>query len=166
MDVRGEITYRNTSPEQVFALAVDRDFRGAVCEATHALSYDVDVELRDDDTATVTVRRTVPAELPDFVRKFIGETVEVVQTERWAAADSGGQRTGQLTLTVVGQPAAMAGTIAIEAVGEGARTRIRGDLKVSIPFVGKRMEPEIAKGFVAGIAKEQEVADRWLGAPG
>jgi Protein of unknown function (DUF2505) len=166
MDVRGEITYRNASPEQAFALTVDRDFRRAVCQATHALSYDVAVERGDDDTASVTVRRTMPAELPDFVRKFIGETVEVVQTERWAAADGAGRRSGQLTVAVVGQPAAMAGTVAIEAVGEGARTIIRGDLKVSIPFVGRRIEAEIAKGLVAGIAKEQEVADRWLGAPG
>jgi Protein of unknown function (DUF2505) len=166
MDVRGEITYGSASPEQVFALAVDRAFRAAVCQATHALSYDVAVDRPDDDTATVTVRRTMPAELPDFVKRFIGETVEVVQIERWAAADRGGQRTGQLTVRVEGQPAAMAGTIAIAADGEGARTVIRGDLKVSIPVVGKRIEPEIARGFVAAIAKEQEVADRWLGAPG
>lgn len=165
MDVRAEINYRNATPEQVFALAIDPKFRGEVCEATHALDYDVEVDQHDDDTATITVRRTVPAEVPDFVKRFVGETVDVVQTESWAAPDTEGQRTADLSVQIKGQPAKMIGKISTDAAGDGARTSIRGDLKVSMPFVGKKIEPEIAKGILAAIDKEQEVADKWLGEP-
>jgi Protein of unknown function (DUF2505) len=166
MDVRGEINYPNADPERAFALSMDPQYRGAVCQATRALHYDVDVDQRSDDTATVIVRRTMPADVPDFVKKFIGETVDVVQTEVWAAADPSGQRRGRLTLKIEGQPAALTGTVSLDRVGDGARASIRGDLKVSMPFVGKKIEPEIAKGILAAIGKEQEVADKWLGAPG
>jgi hypothetical protein len=165
MDVRAAISYPRSTPEQVFALAVDPKFREAVCEATRALDYDVDVDRRRDDTATITISRTVPAEVPDFVKKFVGETVDVLQIEEWAAPDVNGQRRADLTVQIKGQPAKMTGTAITEAVGQGARTSIRGDLRVSLPLVGKRIEPEIAAGILAAIAKEQEVADQWLGEP-
>lgn len=165
MDVRAQITYPTADPETVFALAMDERFRGAVCEATAALSYDVDIARHPDGAATVTIRRTMPAEVPDYVRRFVGETIDLVQTERWPAADAGRPRTAKLELVVRGQPAAMTGDVSIEAAGAGARTVIRGDLKVSIPFVGRAVEPEIAKAVLAAIDKEQQVADRWLGEP-
>ena len=36
--------------------------------------------------------------------------------------------------------------------------QIEGDLKVSIPFFGKKIEPEIAKGIYAAVDKEQKTA--------
>jgi Protein of unknown function (DUF2505) len=165
MDVRGQISYPNATPDQAFALSTDRQYRAEVCQATHALDYGIDISQRDDGTVTVIVRRTMPAEVPDFAKRFLGETVDVIQTENWAAADASGQRRGQLTLKIKDQPAGMTGTVALDKLGDGARVSIRGTVKVSIPFVGKKMEPEIAKGILAAIDKEQEVADRWLGAP-
>lgn len=165
MDVRAEINYPTTTPEHVYTLVTDQMFRSAVCEATGALTYDVDVDKRPDDTATVTVRRTMPAEVPDFVKKFVGQTVEVVQTEEWGAPDHLGQRRADLVVQIKGQPVKMAGTLHTEVVGEGTRTSIRGNLTVSMPFVGKKIEPEIAKGILAAVATEQRTADRWLGEP-
>ncbi|MBA2716857.1 MAG: DUF2505 domain-containing protein [Propionibacteriales bacterium] len=165
MDVRAEINYPTATVEQVYALSTDPKFRGSVCEATRALSYDVNVDVHDDGTATVTVRRTMPAEVPDFVKRFVGESLDVVQTEEWGAPDDLGQRIANLTVQVTGQPVKMTGTVTIAAVGQGARTSIRGDLRVSMPFVGKRIEPEIAKGILAAAAKEQQTADEWLGEP-
>ncbi len=165
MDVRAEINYPTATVEQVYALSTDPKFRGAVCEATRALDYDVDVDEHADGTATVTVRRTMPAEVPDFVKRFVGETLDVVQTEEWGAPDNVGQRTANLMVQVTGQPVKMTGTVTIGAVGQGARTSIRGDLRVSMPFVGKKIEPEIANGILAAAAKEQQTADEWLGEP-
>ncbi len=57
----------------------------------------------------------------------------------------------------------MTGTAAIETTGADGDTgavqmRIEGDLRVSIPFVGKKIEAEIAKGIYAAIKREQETA--------
>ncbi len=165
MELHAEINYPTGTPEQVFAMTVDPEFWEAVCRATSALSYDIDIDSRDDGSATITILRTMPADVPDYVKKFLGATVDVVQTETWGPPDAAGQRDGRLVVSIKGQPATMTATMTTRSVDAGAQTTIRGDLKVSIPFVGKKIEPEIAKGVLAAIDKEQQTADTWLGEP-
>jgi hypothetical protein len=158
MQISATISYPSgTTPAQVYALATDADFRGEVCKATHALDYDVSVDAHDD-TAKVVVSRTMPADVPDFMKKMIGETVDVVQTEDWGAPDADGQRTADVVVQIKGQPAVMNGTAAIVASGGEVVMQIEGDLRVSIPFFGKKVEPEIAKGIYAAVDKEQKTA--------
>jgi len=158
MQISATISYPSgTTPAQVYELATDADFRGEVCEATHALDYGVSVDAHDD-TAKVVVTRTMPADVPDFMKKMIGETVDVVQTEDWGAPDADGQRTADLVVQIKGQPAVMNGTAAIVTSGGEVVMQIERDLKVSIPFFGKKVEPEIAKGIYAAVDKEQETA--------
>jgi uncharacterized protein DUF2505 len=162
MEVRAEISYPAGSPDEVFALIVDKEFRVAVCEATAALDHRVDVERRADGTARVTVERTLPANVPDFVKSFVGKTLTIVQTEEWGPADGNGMRVADLQIHVKGQPASMKGTQTLERAGTGTRQLIRGDLKVSVPFLGKRIEPEVAKAILAGAAKEEQTGRTWL----
>lgn len=161
MKISATISYPSATPEQTFALAVDPAFREAVCEATRALRYDVSVAT-DGDTASVTVSRTMPAEVPDIVRSFIGETVDVVQSERWGPPDADGERRADLVVQVKGQPATMQGTATIRRAGGGSVVAIEGDLDVAVPFFGKKVEPEIAKGIYAAIEKEQQTGRDWL----
>ena len=95
---------RHRTPAQVYELATDTEFRGEVCEATHALDYDVSVDELGDDTAKVVVSRTMPGDVPDFIKKMIGEKVDVVQTEEWGAPDGNGQRAADIVLQIKGQP--------------------------------------------------------------
>ena len=46
----------------------------------------------------------MPAEVPDFMKKIVGETVDVVQTEDWGAPDADGQRTADVVVQIKGQP--------------------------------------------------------------
>ncbi len=159
MKISATISYpEGTTADQVYELATDPQFRSAVCEATLALDYDVSVDDHDDGTSTVVVSRTMRADLPDFVKKLVGDTVGVVQTEGWGEPDERGQRRADLELSIEGQPAGMKGTASIVSDGNGTQTRIEGDLTVAIPFVGKKIEPEIAKGIYAAVEKEQQAA--------
>lgn len=162
MKISATISYPDgTAPQQVYELATDRDFRDEVCEETHALSYESKVDVHDDDTASVVVSRTMPAEVPDFIKKMIGDTVDVVQTEEWGTADGAGRRTADVTVQIKGQPATMKGTATIATLPSGVEMRIDGDLKVSIPFIGSKIEPEIAKGIYAALkAEERKAAQR------
>ena len=162
MDVTTELHYPSASVDQVYALALDEDFRAAVCVATGALQHQVDVRRADDGSASVTVRRTMPADVPDFVRRFVGETIEIVQTEIWAPAAGAVRRQADLAVQIVGQPAALRGSLTIDASAHGAREMVRGELKVSIPLFGKKIETEIAHGILAAARKEEEVGRRWL----
>ena len=162
MQVSAEISYPTSSTERVFALTVAEDFREAVCVATHALDYRVEVTQGDDGLAHVRVERTLPADVPEAVKRFIGATITIVQTEDWGRPGEDGRRVADLTIQISGQPASMTGSILLEPAARGSVQRIRGDLTVSVPFLGKRMEPEVAKAIVAAAAKEQETGRTWL----
>lgn len=162
MHMSAEIRYPDATPDEAWALLVDPEFRAAVCEATHALDFEVEVKEDNHGGASVTIKRTIPADLPDFIKKVVGEQVDVVQTEEWSPADANGERTAKLVVRIKGQPAEMNGAIRLENVDSGVREVISGELKVSIPFLGKKIEPEIAKGIMAAIEKEQEEGSKRL----
>jgi hypothetical protein len=162
MDVRAEISYPEATTEQVYALVVDPEFRAKVCEDTLAITYDVDIDEHDDGGATVTVTRTIPAEVPDFVKKFVGETLELKQIEEWGMADPTGARTADVRLEIKGQPVTMTGAIYLETLVDGARQRFEADLKVAIPLLGKKIEPEVVKGILAGLRQEERTGRAWL----
>jgi hypothetical protein len=163
MDVRAEIHYPDASPDEVFAMLCDTGYRNQVSEDTGALAYQVDIE-QADGGATVTVVRTMPSEVPDFVKKFVGDTIEVRQTEKWGAADETGTRSADVQLEISGQPAGMTGTLVLEPASGGTQQRVEGDLKVSIPLFGKKIEPEVVKGVLAGIRQEERTGLAWLAA--
>jgi len=158
MDLRAEINYPTEDPANAFALVVDPAFRAEVCEAVHALDYDVSVDEREDGTALVTIDREMPADVPDAIKKMVGETVKIVQTEDWGVPDQDGQRTADLLIKIVGQPVTMKGTIELRRATGSVVSSIRGDVKVAVPFFGKKVEPEIAKAIMAAVTCEQEAA--------
>lgn len=165
MDVTTELHYPGATVDDVYALALDEDFRAAVCTATGALRHVVDVRRAGDGSAAVTVRRTMPADVPDFVRRFVGETIEILQTESWAPSAGSPGRRADLTVQVVGQPAMMSGSLLLTETVEGVREMVRGELRVSIPFLGKKIEAEIAKGILAAAVQEEHVGRQWLARP-
>lgn len=160
MDLREEITY-DAAPVDVFAMLCDQRFRTEVCQATKALSHSVSVSA-DGEGAVVEVRRVMPAEVPAFAKKMVGETLEVVQHEQWGAADASGARTGQIKVDIVGQPAGMSGTLRLEACEGGSREVLTGQVSVRIPFVGRKLEPEIARALRAAMVTESRVGQQWL----
>ncbi len=165
MQVSAQISYPTGSTEQVFALTVSKEFREAVCVATNAVDYRVEVTERAEGLARVRVERTLPADVPDAVKRFVGQTITIIQTEDWGRPGDDGRRVADLTIQISGQPASMTGSVLLEPDGDGSVQRIDGDLTVSVPFFGKTIEPEVAKAIVAAASKEQETGRRWLDRP-
>jgi len=148
-------------PERVFAMLCDKAWRERVCEESRALRWDVRVDPRRDG-ATVTVVRVLPAQVPDVVKSMVGETIETVQTERWGPAGADGSRHGDFHVQIKGQPATVTGEVRLEPSGSGTRQAVVGDVRVKIPFIGKRIEPEIAKAIRAGIGVEHRLGVAYL----
>lgn len=136
--------------EQVFALISDEKFRVAAAEKTGGLNVSVAVSSTGGSTK-VTLERTQPATVPDFVKKFIGDAVTIKQVEAWSEPDASGTRTAKLKMKVAGQPAGFDGTATLKNDGKGAEFAVSGDVKVSVPFVGKKVEPVIAKAVLSSI---------------
>lgn len=154
MKIHETADYPDATPAQVFAIIRDDDFRAEVCEKIHSVAYEVSAEDTADGGARIQIDRTMPAEMPDFIKKLTGETVEVRQVETWGPAAADGSRQGTVRLTIKNQPASMDGTMTIRGTATGAELVVDGELKVKIPLIGKKVEPEVAKAIVAALRVE------------
>lgn len=147
-------------PDAVFTMLCDREWRERVCELAHAKSYDVTVDSAGDG-ATITVKRVMPADVPDAIRKFLGETITVTQTERWGAPDSDGARRAKIEVHIAGQPASMQGTSVLRG-GDNSTLTVEGDVRVKVPLFGRKIEPEVAKAITAALRIEERSARDYL----
>lgn len=162
VEFRDEIDYPSADVDTVFAMVTDPAFKAAVCEATRPLSHDVALTRGAGGAVEVTVSRTMPATVPDFAKRFVGDSVVIVQTESWHARDGDGSRRADLSVVVTGQPARMTGTMALEPRGSGTRQLITGTVTVSMPFIGALMEPALADGVRSAVDVERRVGVTWL----
>lgn len=160
MELTETLTY-DADPATVFAMLCDRQWREQVCRAIHALEHTVTIA-ESAAGLTVTTRRTLPAMVPAAVRKLTGDTITLTQVERWGNPSGDGSRTADLEVTVAGQPAGMRGDIRLTPSGGGSIEVVRGDVRVQIPFLGKRIEPEVVKAFRAAIREEGTVGRAYL----
>lgn len=142
-------SYAGASVEQVFGLISDQGFRSRACAAQGDLEHDVKV---NGDNVTIT--RKITSDMPDYIRKLTGNTVSVKQQESWGAADSNGTRKADIKVTILGQPAQMVGTAVLSDDNGSAAFVVEGDVTVKIPFIGKKIEPEIAKAIKATLRSE------------
>jgi len=148
-------SYDGADVESVYALISDQAFRTESCANQEAIEYEVTVE-HDGDGATVTLFRTQEADMPDFVKKLTGSTVKVKQTEVWSAPDADGNRKANVKVSIIGQPAEMVGVAKLTGSSGGTEFTLDGDVKVSIPFIGKKIEPEVARAITASLREEVE----------
>jgi hypothetical protein len=65
-------------------------------------------------------------------------------------------------MTVLGQPVTFKGGIRLSPGGRGSVVDVRGDLKVAIPMLGRKLEEAAAPAVMAAYRTQQEVGDRWL----
>ena len=165
MRLSAEIRYE-AGPQAVFTMLTDPAFQDRKCKATGALQHDVEIEEFEDGGATVTTRRTMPTDqVPDFVRTFVGQTLNVVQIDDWGAPAADGSREGTVVVEIQGAPVRLAGALALEPDGGGTRERIDGDLKASVPLVGGKIERAVEPALQAAIRVEQREGAAWLATP-
>jgi hypothetical protein len=148
--------------EQTFASHLDRGVREEACRQSGALSYDVAIESMADGGARVQVDRVMAPQVPEFIRKFVGDSIAIRQVEQWSPPGRTGTRTATLNLTIKGQPASMVGSAVLAPSPEGSTEVVTGDVKVGIPLIGRKIEPEIVKVVEAAVRIEQRVGQAWV----
>ena len=161
MQVSAQITYP-AAPEAVFAMLTDEAFLTQVCTATGAVRHEVAVTL-DGGGATVSTRRELPTDqVPDFVRRFVGETLTVVRVDTWAAASADGSRRGEMVVEIAGAPVRLTGTLALTPDGASTVEDVDGELKASVPLVGGKVEKAAEPAIRSGLRKEEQLGKAWL----
>jgi hypothetical protein len=183
MRVEGALDYPGVSAAQVFSMIIDPDFQRAVCAATGALSFDVDIQPSGGDIqpsggdiqpsgsdiqpsggeAVVTTRRVMPTDgLPDFVRSLVRNGIELIETQHWAPVAADGSRTAQVRLSFTGQPMTMTGQLRMTEDGVGTALALIADLRAGIPIFGGRIEKASAPLILSALKTEQDLGRTWL----
>ena len=164
MDLHRETRYA-AEPDAVFAMLTDPDFIGKRAEAAHAVRHDVTVEAAGAGVRTRT-HQTLPAEVPDFVRRMVGDHINLDEVITWGARGPDGSRSGELRVDVANLPVTMRGTIQLvpDAGGGSTRQIVDAELKASVPLVGRKIEEAAAPAVVAGLDGMEDLGRGWLAA--
>ena len=161
MELKVENRYAATV-EQAYLTHVTESVRNEACRRSGAKSWQVTVTPTADGGATVQVERTLTPSLPDYIAKLIGNSVTIRQVENWSGPAGDGSRTATVKLDIKGQPASMNGRAVLSPDGAGSTEVVTGDVKVAVPIIGRKFEPDIAKVIEAGMRIEQQVGDEWV----
>ncbi|MGB0101422.1 MAG: DUF2505 domain-containing protein [Nocardioides sp.] len=154
--MRHELTY-DAALVDVAAMLADPSFREEVGAYQRVISTDVSIET-DADTKVVVVDQVQPATgVPGFARKFVGDTINIVQREDWSSLDA-----ADLHVTIPGKPGEMTGTIAL--VESGAQTTETVDVRITVnlPLVGAKIESLIADLLHHALEAETTVGRDYL----
>ena len=161
MQVTAQIPYP-AGPEAVFAMLTDEAFLRQVCEATGAVRHEVDVQLADGG-AKVTTRRELPTDqIPDFIKRFVGQTLTVLRVDLLEPAAAYGSRQGTIVVEIIGAPVRMTGTLSLRPGGDGTVEDVDGDLKASVPLIGGKIEKAAEPAIRSALRKEERLGLVWL----
>jgi uncharacterized protein YndB with AHSA1/START domain len=156
MKFRHELSYE-ASPDQVFAMLADPNFREAVCAAQDVISADVDLTPNGNGFSLTVDQQQRTDDLPGFARTFAGDSTRAVQREEWA--DSTG---ATLRIDAPGKPSEIAGTITLRPEGSGTIEIVELDVKVKVPLIGGKLEKLLAEKIRSGMDAEHGVGMAWL----
>lgn len=161
MKLRHEASYA-AGPDAVYAALTDEQFLVRKSEAIEATDITASVE-RTAEGAAVQLRRTVELHLPGFAKKLTGSHVTLVDEQRWRPAEVDGSRVASVSGTLGGHSGGLTGTVAITPAGPDASTVVvEGEVKVSVPIVGGRIE-KLITGLVRDMLdSDQRVLTAWL----
>ena len=156
-----EVQFYQAPPETVFAMLADEQF--IVHKSTQSGSLDVSASVESEgDQYRIHNRRVMPAKVPGFVKRFLGDTIPLDETQTWGPAADDGTREAQFTLDFDGQPMTFGGTITLRPQNGGTAVETKGPIKCSVPFLGGRIEKFAAEWISKYLNKEQRVGAAWL----
>ena len=157
--------FTNTDPydatvDQLWAMISTQEYWTSKYESMGASNVTFTQFNVSDEAVTVVNERDVPADLPSFAKKIIGETNHVTHTERWTR--SGEQATCSIEIQVKNVPGGTTGTMEMKPSGSGSTWSADFDIKVGIPMVGGKLEGVMKDETASNFKQEKAFNDQWL----
>ncbi len=151
-------------PADVLAMLLTEEFQHQVCQQTGASSHEVSISGSAVSGSVISTTRTLPADqLPDFVRSFAGGHLTVRRVDTWDPITTSGTR-GRIVVEILGTPVRFSGDLSLLATGTGTTEEVQGELKASVPLLGRKIEQAAKVPIELAIAKEHQVGQAWLAA--
>ena len=158
--VSEELRYDGATIEQVHAMLADPDFRRAVCDAQHVLRHTVTVDGGDPGMRVVVDQVQAAHHIPSFAKKFVGDEINIVQTEDWTSPEK-----GDIHVAIPGKPGEINGTALLTQDPDGTTETVDLAVKVNIPLVGGKIEGLIADLLTKALRAEHATGVTWLARP-
>jgi len=153
------------SPQQVAAMLANPEYLRARVTLGGATLEQADVVGSAEDEFTATTRGKIPSDtIPQHMRGFVGNSLEIRQVEAWEAPAADGRRIGTVVIEISGAPVRLTGTrrITPSADGKSCTDQIEGELKAAVPLLGPSIEQAAAPAVYAAIDAERKAAENWL----
>ena len=151
-----ELTYEAPLTD-VGQMLMEPSFRERVCAAQGALRSEVSVGPGGGGMKVVIGQVQAAAGIPGFARKFVGDEINLVQTESWFDAEN-----ARVEVVIPGKPGQMTGTVNLSESGGVTTERVQMEIKVNIPLVGGKIEGLIADLLAKALRAEHRVGVKWL----
>lgn len=160
MDMHSELRF-DADPAAVFEMLTDEKYIARKTQAANAVDHRVTVT-RDGERVTIDLTRVMPPDVPDFVRKFVGNTIDIKQIDTWEGPTADGSRRGTIALEMIGAPVTCTGTMSLTPSGAATAVTISGKLKAAVPLFGGKIEQAVHQGLMHVAKVEQRVGSEWL----
>ena len=142
---------------EVSEMLMDPAFRERVCDAIGALRKQVTVGPDGGGTRVVIDMVQAAQGIPGFARKFVGDEIQLVQTERWSDIEN-----ARVDVTIPGKPGQMTGTVSLREEGGTTTETVQMEIRVNIPLVGGKIESLIADLLRKALRAENAVGRDFL----
>ena len=140
------------SVAKVWAMYADRAFFERKLKNLGYTNISITNYSSSDKGFSITMRYDAKsdAKLPDFAKKFVGETSSVTETDTWDAAT----KTGKISVEIKGAPVKVNCEMRLEAAGKGSVNKLSWTLSCGIPLIGGKLERIIAEDVEAKSSKD------------
>ncbi|GLZ36275.1 hypothetical protein Lesp02_84620 [Lentzea sp. NBRC 105346] len=156
------IEHHTTSPhsaEAVFGAMVDESYLRDRLAEIGGNNAELVTYSSGGGKTTYQLKQGVPAEhLPSLVKSVLGGDLVIHRTEAWTEAG----HTGTVEVTIHGVPGRLDGTFTLTGNGSGSKLTLQGQVKVSIPLMGGKLEGLVAEQVIELLDKESEFTAEWL----
>jgi hypothetical protein len=144
--------------ETVWAMYSDRAFFEKKYQETGCTNIEVLDYQKSAKGFSITVRYDTKSDapIPEFAKKFIPQTISVVQTDAWDAST----KTGRITTELKGMPIKVTADMKLEASGKGAVNKMAWTLASGIPLVGGKLEGILAEDVKVKSKRDEGVSQK------
>jgi hypothetical protein len=154
--VSQELTY-DAPAKEVAEMLCDASFRERVCDAMATTRKEVTVGPDGGATKVVIDMDQPAAGIPGFAKKFVGDQINIVQTEHWSDAEH-----ARVDVVIPGKPGQMSGTVVLRESGGTTTESVELEIRVNIPLVGGKIESLIADMLRKALKTENAVGREYL----
>ena len=142
---------------EVGEMLMDPAFREEVCDAQGVLRHNVSITQEGGGMKVVVDQVQSAQGIPGFARKFVGDEINLIQTEQWSDIE-----TGDVEVVIPGKPGHMRGTIRLRESGGTTTETVDMEIKVGIPLVGGKIESLISDLLRKALKAENAVGRSYL----